>query len=457
MRGVSRAHSLARALSRARGGASRARSTSRRVPCSASSAPPRRHPRGARFASSTRVASPEAGFQRSTGPSSRASPRARASRRVAAGGTKNGAFKNGDARRPDDDRARRNGRHPPRTAPLTADDTPRDDPVPGDDPDPDGDDDDASASPSVPDRERVPHYAALKFERDAADAKLRAETRARVAAERLPRELLLPSPSSDTNARRESRSLGRWPALRETDWEFNEVSAMARGALTPLVAPPWRVMLLSDGSVTRHLQLLTDAKVKVDVLRQQLLRSRDLVGDPAVPDDVLAKLFPGSLAPIAATEDTSRRGGPRLLDAKREISSFRAVSDGVLHREVDLCDGTDGAPLVYASSWWTVEAARKFGILKTDGGATERAVWMHLSDARTELYREVRRVYRGESTELERAWGVPGPFWARHYVFWAGEHPLCVIYEVFSPRLERFLGECDAADAVANAGRAAAR
>ena len=165
-------------------------------------------------------------------------PARAASRRVAAGGTKNGAFKNGDARRPDDDRARRNGRHPPRTAPLTADDTPRDDPVPGDDPDPDGDDDDASASPSVPDRERVPHYAALKFERDAADAKLRAETRARVAAERLPRELLLPSPSSDTNARRESRSLGRWPALRETDWEFNEVSAMARGALTPLVAPP---------------------------------------------------------------------------------------------------------------------------------------------------------------------------------------------------------------------------
>lgn len=384
-------------------------------------------------------------------------PARAASRRVAAGGTKNGAFKNGDARRPDDDRARRNGRHPPRTAPLTADDTPRDDPVPGDDPDPDGDDDDASASPSVPDRERVPHYAALKFERDAADAKLRAETRARVAAERLPRELLLPSPSSDTNARRESRSLGRWPALRETDWEFNEVSAMARGALTPLVAPPWRVMLLSDGSVTRHLQLLTDAKVKVDVLRQQLLRSRDLVGDPAVPDDVLAKLFPESLAPIAATEDTSRRGGSRLLDAKREISSFRAVSDGVLHREVDLCDGTDGAPLVYASSWWTVEAARKFGVLKTDGGATERAVWMHLSDARTELYREVRRVYRGESPELERAWGVPGPFWARHYVFWAGEHPLCVIYEVFSPRLERFLGECDAADAVANAGRAAAR
>ena len=41
---------------------------------------------------------------------------------------------------------------------------------------------------------------------------------------------------------------------------------------------------------------------------------------------------------------------------------------------------------------------------------------------------------------LERAWGVEGPFWARHYVFWAGGEPLCVIYEVFSPKLERFVG-----------------
>ena len=53
----------------------------------------------------------------------------------------------------------------------------------------------------------------------------------------------------------------RWPTLHETLWEFNESTAMARGALGSLIAPAWRVMLLSDGSVTRHLQLLTDAKV----------------------------------------------------------------------------------------------------------------------------------------------------------------------------------------------------
>ena len=69
---------------------------------------------------------------------------------------------------------------------------------------------------------------------------------------------------------------------------------------------------------------------------------------------------------------------------------------------------------------------------------------MHLSDRRTELYREVRRMYHDESPELEKAWGVKGPFWARHYIFWAGSCPLCVIYEVFSPELEQYLGGCEA-------------
>ncbi|ACO67638.1 predicted protein, partial [Micromonas commoda] len=169
--------------------------------------------------------------------------------------------------------------------------------------------------------------------------------------------------------------------------------AMARGAMAPLLAAPWRLMLLSDGSVTRHLQLLTDAKVVVDVL---------------------------SMEPKGTT----------TIDSCTHL----------LHREVDLCDGRDGTPLVYASSWWTPEAAERFGILRPDGAATERAVWMHLSERRTELFREVRRLYRGASPALEEAWGEVGPYWGRHYVFWAGEVPLCVIYEVFSPRLGGFLG-----------------
>ena len=84
----------------------------------------------------------------------------------------------------------------------------------------------------------------------------------------------------------------RWPAISETSWEFNEATAMARGAMGPLVAPPWRVMLLSDGSVTRHLQLLTDAKIKVEVLRHNVISPSDLADDQSAPADVLKKLIP---------------------------------------------------------------------------------------------------------------------------------------------------------------------
>ena len=39
-----------------------------------------------------------------------------------------------------------------------------------------------------------------------------------------------------------------------------------------------------------------------------------------------------------------------------------------------------------------------------------------------------------------RELGVDGPFWGRQYVFWHGGKPLTVIYEVFSPRLQEYLG-----------------
>lgn len=41
-----------------------------------------------------------------------------------------------------------------------------------------------------------------------------------------------------------------------------------------------------------------------------------------------------------------------------------------------------------------------------------------------------------------RQLGAKGPFWGRQYVFfWKGGMPLTVIYEVFSPKLERYLGK----------------
>ena len=235
----------------------------------------------------------------------------------------------------------------------------------------------------------------------------------------------------DASLPRRGASRTRWPALADTAAEFDESSAMRRGAVAPLVAPPWRVMLLSDGSVTRHLTLLTDAKVHVDVLAQRLVAPGDVAADPSVPADV---------ADVLTRDRDPRASGKDADDAAVSSPSSSSVAK-MVHREVDLCDGASGAPLVYASSWWTESAATAYGIVDgATGAASDRPVWNHLSDAKTELYREVRRVYLGNAPALEAAWGVRGPFWARHYIFWSGAQPLCVIYEVFSPELERFLG-----------------
>jgi chorismate lyase len=39
-----------------------------------------------------------------------------------------------------------------------------------------------------------------------------------------------------------------------------------------------------------------------------------------------------------------------------------------------------------------------------------------------------------------REFGEAGPFWGRQYFFWHNEKPLTLIYEVFSPALQRLLG-----------------
>ena len=74
-------------------------------------------------------------------------------------------------------------------------------------------------------------------------------------------------------------------------------------------------------------------------------------------------------------------------------------------------------------------------------------VWLKLAETKTELFREVRRIYRGVSPALATAWDLPSDttFWARHYIFWYHRRPLCVIHEVMSPRLERYLGPPESA------------
>jgi hypothetical protein len=50
------------------------------------------------------------------------------------------------------------------------------------------------------------------------------------------------------------------------------------------------------------------------------------------------------------------------------------------------------------------------------------------------------QVSLGHNEQLEQHFGCPGPFWSRQYYFWHGGTPLTLIHEVFSPKLEAYLG-----------------
>eukprot|EP00245_Coleochaete_scutata_P007721 TRINITY_DN2338_c0_g1_i2.p1 TRINITY_DN2338_c0_g1~~TRINITY_DN2338_c0_g1_i2.p1 ORF type:complete len:191 (-),score=14.44 TRINITY_DN2338_c0_g1_i2:322-894(-) len=168
---------------------------------------------------------------------------------------------------------------------------------------------------------------------------------------------------------------------------------METGALHKALSAPWRVLLLSDGSLTRHLQFLTDSKVYVDCFQMHPI-GHSLVGLP---------------------DGTELVTGPRL----QRQSYLRSSNNEVL---------------VYASSWW---AEAEVGGFLAD---VQKPIWFNLSEKRAELIRDVQRVYLGDSHELEKVFGVAGPFWARHYLFYHSGRPITLIYEVFSPCLDSLVG-----------------
>ena len=63
-----------------------------------------------------------------------------------------------------------------------------------------------------------------------------------------------------------------------------------------------------------------------------------------------------------------------------------------------------------------------------------------LEEQRRGLYRELQEVCLGDSEFLETTFGSKGPFWGRSYTFYLDGAPLTVVYEVFSPGLDAFLG-----------------
>lgn len=157
--------------------------------------------------------------------------------------------------------------------------------------------------------------------------------------------------------------------------------------------------MLGDGSPTRHLTLLTREVIEVDVI---------------------------DMAPIGMAQD----------DAPAQIE---VVPGPRLRRQVWLRTAS-GQRLAYAVSWWDANHVDEY--------LQNRAlpIWDNLSQLHSELYRDIQGIYYGHSAALAAEFQEMGPFWGRHYLFWHSGQPLTLIYEVFSPYLQRYLGAMGGGD-----------
>ena len=156
----------------------------------------------------------------------------------------------------------------------------------------------------------------------------------------------------------------------------------------------WKLLLLGDGSPTRHLQLLTGHPLEVE-----------LIAMAAEPAD-------GAGAPLQVEE----------------------LEPPLVRRQVWLNCG--GRSLGWAESWWNQAAAAAH--LRDRG----RPIWQSLTAGRAELFREVDGLAQVEADWLAERFEAAGPYWSRHYRFFRQGRELTVIREVFSPALEKWLGPC---------------
>lgn len=154
----------------------------------------------------------------------------------------------------------------------------------------------------------------------------------------------------------------------------------------------WKLMLLGDGSPTRHLQLLTGRPLEVELIAM----APDPGDDPLLP---------------------------------REVSELEPP---LLRRQVWLACGD--LTLGWAESWWNLREAEQ------QLRRREQPIWRSLTEGRAELFREVDGLALVQAPWLQRRFGREGPFWSRHYRFFRQGRELTVIREVFSPLLETWLG-----------------
>lgn len=159
------------------------------------------------------------------------------------------------------------------------------------------------------------------------------------------------------------------------------------------LSPYWQMFLLGDGAPTRHLQLLTQSEIVVEVV--QMVE----IGD----------------------------------DKDNAPSDIQAIPAPRIRRQIWL-KSTGGEVFSHATSWWAKAT------IQNHLQNPSLPVWKSLNQKHTELYRDLRQIYYGHCPGVTPTFAQAGPYWGRHYLLWHGGAPLTLIYEVYSPILQKYLG-----------------
>ena len=174
-------------------------------------------------------------------------------------------------------------------------------------------------------------------------------------------------------------------------WESNASVFLDKNNY-PEIPGAWKLMLLGDGSPTRHLQLLTKQETKIELIGMYL-------------DDELFK------------------------DTPKEINQLKKP---LVRRQVWIKN--NNLTLAWAESWWNIEAVNMNLTNKKE------PIWKNLTKDRSELFREVDAISIVDSHWLQEEFSIKGPFWSRNYRFFRNKKPLTIIREVFNPYIEKWLG-----------------
>ncbi|PZV18276.1 MAG: DUF98 domain-containing protein [Pseudanabaena sp.] len=203
------------------------------------------------------------------------------------------------------------------------------------------------------------------------------------------------SASTPSNPSLNRGTISAWNRIEEPMWQGSETD-IRRGLPFNLLSPTWQMFLMGDGAPTRHLQLLTQSEISVDVV---------------------------AMTPIGESDDNAP-------------SDITAIAGPRIRRQIFLRSQQTGEIFSHATSWWSEATMQKY--LKDPS----LPIWVSLNQKYTELYRDLKGIYKGNSPNLAEAFGYPeiDTYWGRHYLLWHGGEPITMIYEIYSPAIGKYLG-----------------